>query len=79
MSIALISDRDNAVQKGVYTMLHRETVNWDKLPVSKRLDKADCLARRYGIADVWYWRDSPANGHELVMVWMLKGKTIERN
>lgn len=55
-------------------MLHRETVNWDKLPVSKRLDKADCLARRYGIPDVWYWRDSPTSGHELVMVWMVNEK-----
>ncbi len=52
--------------------VHRETVNWDKLPVTERLNRAANLAMRYGIPDFWYWRDDPRNGHELVMVWQVK-------
>ncbi|MFQ5956962.1 MAG: hypothetical protein ACE5KK_04245 [Candidatus Brocadiales bacterium] len=47
-----------------------EIINWDKLPLTERLDRADNLARQYGIPNLWYWRDDPKDGHELVMVWV---------
>lgn len=74
LQLSLLELEGYAVEEGVFAMLLKKILNWDSLPVPKRLDLANNLARRYGIPDFWYWRDSPIYGHELIMVWKSDGK-----